>query len=206
MNTTRILQPVLLISLLTAVRATGANDLIVASSITDSRYCAGSNGVISLKLRVDFTYRNVGAAPVALPRFSRLSGYTLFRDDADLKAHRTTVQISLRLPDIFHTLMVDSSNPSPRLFESIPPGGTAVRTDEVLIPLAIAGRGRPTLIGTSPLVQFTLDNWPGHQHIAKSRHVWEPLGVLWASQDTAPAVRLNIEKDPVVTACFPRVD
>jgi hypothetical protein len=206
MNSMRILSPVFLISLLTAAPAVGADGLVVASSVVDSRYCLGPNGGISLKLRVDFTYRNIGDTPVVLPRFSRLSGYTVFRDDADLKAQKATARISFRLPEIFHTLMVDPSKPSPLLFESIPPGGTAGRIDEVSIPLTIPGKDGPTLLGTSPLVQFTLDNWPGDQHIAEARHVWEPLGILWASQDTPPAVRLKIESNPVPTRCFPRVD
>jgi hypothetical protein len=205
MSLMRIL-PRLWLSLLTAVSAVGADRLVVTSSVADSRYCLGPGGEISLKLKVAFTYRNVGDSPVVLPRFSTLSGYALFRDDADLKAQRATVRVSFRLRDIFHTLMADPSKPSSRLFESIPPGGTADRTDEVSIPLRSPGKDGPPLLGTSPLVQFTLDNWPGHQHIAKSRHVWEPMGVLWASQDTPLAVRLDIERNPVAKACFPRVD
>lgn len=198
--------PELWIALLMAVSAEGADRLVVTSSVVDSRYCLGPSGAISLKLRVGFTYRNVGDAPVVLPRFSTLSGYTLFRDDADLKAQRAMVRISFRLPEIFHTLMVDPSKPSPQLFESIPPGGTAGRIGEVSIPLRIPGKDGSALLGTSPLIQFTLDNWPRHKHITESRHVWEPLGVLWASRDTPPPVHLNIERSPLATACLPRVD
>lgn len=206
MNSKQILKLAFWISLLTAVPAVGADRLAITSSVVDSRYCLGPNGGINLKLKVDFTYRNVGDAPVVLPRFSRLSGYTLFRDDADLKAHKAAARSSFRLPDIFHSLMVNPSKPSPILFESIPPGGTAGRTDEVSIPLTIPGKDGPALLGTSLLIQFTLDNWPGHEHIAASRHVWEPMGILWASEDTPPAMRLNIEKNPAAKACFSRVD
>jgi len=206
MKPMQIITFVFLVSLLAAVPAVGADGLVAASSVTDSRYCLGPNGGISSKLKVSFTYRNVGDVPIALPRFSRLSGYAVFRDDADLKAQKTATRISYRLRDIFRTLMVDPSKPSPLLFESIPPGGTAGRMDEVSIPLTIPGRAAPALLGSSLLIQFTLDNWPGHQHIETSRHVWEPFGILWAGRDTAPAVRLNVEKNPTATACFPRVD
>jgi hypothetical protein len=206
MSAARILWPILLISLLPVLPAVGADGLVVASSVTESHYCAGPNGGISLNLRVHFTYRNVGAAQVVLPRFSRLSGYTLFRGDADLKAHRVTAQVSFRLPEIFHALKVDPSEPSSLLFESIPPGGIAGRIDEVSIPLTIPGKDGSALLGTSLLIQFSLDNWPGSRHIAESRRVWERLGTLWASKDTAPAVRVDIESNPVAAQCFPRVD
>ena len=135
MNSARILRRVFLIFLLAVLPAVGGDGLVVASSIRESRYCLGPDGGISLKLRVDFTYRNVGALPIVLPRFSRLSGYTLFRNTEDLMAHRVTDRLSLRLRDIFHTLKIDPSRPSPMLFEVIPPGGSAGRADEVSIPL-----------------------------------------------------------------------
>jgi hypothetical protein len=115
-------------------------------------------------------------------------------------------RVSFHLADIFRTLKLDLSKPSSLLFELIPPRGKAIRTDEVSIPLGVPTDDKPGMFGTSPLFQFTLDNWPGHEHIESSRNVWQPLGTLWASQDTAPVVQLHIEKSPVATACLPRVD
>ena len=197
---------VLAICLVTGAPALGADRLVVTSRIIDSRYCLGPNGRISLKLQVAFDYRNVGDAPVVLPGFSRLSGYAIFRDEADFEAQKSVSRLSYGLRDIFRTLGQSASDPYPQLFQSIPPGGAAGRADEVFIPLVIPGRDLPPLLGTSPLIQFTIDNWPGHKHIAASRHVWQPLGILWASQDTPPPVRLNIDKNPVAAPCYPRVD
>jgi hypothetical protein len=194
--------PILLIT----SAAMGKDGLVVAPSVVNSRYCLGSEGAINLKVTVDFTYRNVGTMPVVLPRFSKLSGYTLYRDEADFKAHRVAAQSLFRLADIFDTLKVEPSNPSPLLFEAIPPGGTAGRMDEVVIPLGIPGKDRSKLAGKSLLLQFTLDNWPGHDHIEESRRVWGPLGTLWARQDTTLPVPVTIESRPTPVRCFPRVD
>lgn len=202
----RVFSPVFLISLLAATPAMGADGLVVASSIADSGYCLGPDGGISLRLKVNFTYRNVGDGPVVLPRFSRLSGYAMFHNEADLKAQRAMARVSVQLPDIFHSLRVEPREASVLLFESISPGRAAGRTDEVSIPLTRREKDAPALLGTFSLIQFTIDNWPGHQDIGTSRHVWEPLGTLWASEDTTPAVRLTVEKNPIAKVCFPHVD
>jgi len=206
MNWSQIAWFCLLTSTLTALPAVGEDGLVVTPSVTDSRYCLGPAGVIGLRLTVDFTYRNLGRTQIVLPRFSRLSGYALFRSETDLRAGRTEARSAVHLPDIFGTLRIEPSQPSPVLFEAIPPGGTATRRDEVSIPLRTPGNDGRALLGRSLLIQFTLDNWPGHRHIQESRRVWETLGELWARQDTTPPVPVTIESNPTPVRCFPRVD
>jgi hypothetical protein len=194
-------------SALFASMALGALDgMYVNSTVTSARYCSGPKGAITLRLKVAFTYRNTGDTAVALPRFSRLSGYSIFRNEDDLRANRAVVRTSFQLRDIFETLKADTANPSALLFESVLPGEVTGRVDEVSIPLSGSKEGEASLFGTAPLIKFTLDNWPGHQHIQAVRHVWARLGSLWASEDTTPAVRLNIEATPSTEPCVPRVD
>jgi hypothetical protein len=206
MNWSQIVAFCLLTSLLPVLPVLGEDGLVVAPSVTDSRYCLAPAGVISLRLSVDFTYRNAGQTQIVLPRFSRLSGYALFRSEADLRADRPEARSAVPMPDMFGSLKIEPSQPSPVLFEAIPPGGSATRRDEVSIPLRTPGTDGQRLLGKSLLIQFTLDNWPGHRHIQESRGVWEPLGKLWARQDTTGPVNVTIESNPTPMRCFPRVD
>jgi hypothetical protein len=159
--------------LLTGIPLVGDDGLVMTAEVTDSRYCLGSNGLISFRLTVDFTYRNIGQNPIALPRFSRLAGYALFRNEADLKADRAVARTVLSLPDIFRTLGLDPSDPPLMLFESVPPGGAAGRRGQVLIPLGTLRKPEKGLFGKSLLIQFSLDNWPGRRMGGSGRIVGE---------------------------------
>jgi hypothetical protein len=206
MNLSRSLWPGSLVFFLAVVPALAGGDLGVAATVVNSRYCLGPNGAITLDLTVHFTYRNVGQASVVLPRFSRLSGYTLFRNEGDLRAGRALTRAVFHWGDIFDRLRIEPARPDPMLFEAVQPGGIAGREDEVTIPVSPERAGGLALLGTSVLAQFTIDNWPGHKHIEKSRQVWAQLGTLWASQDTPPPVPISIESKPNPVRCVPRVD
>jgi hypothetical protein len=189
-----------------AAPAMGQDALVVTSKGVDARYCIGPKGGIELSLTTEFTYRNVGAGRVALLIFRKLSGVSFFLDDAHFRADEPALRLKLRLKDFVRTQLLDPSKPRPGYFQVVPPGADAGLKCEIRIPPGIPGSDLSTLFGKSILVQFNIDNWPGHKHIEAWRPIWQPLGTLWAGEDTTPPVILELDGNPKPTRCYPRVD
>ena len=196
-----------LIPLLALAPSAFADDTItVEPLIAKTSYCSIANRELILWITLAAKYKNGLEAPIILSFPSRVAGYALFGNEEGLKTNRPLRNVIPQFPAMFDPSKLDQSQPDPKVFEIIQPGGVAQRLYNVHF--VVGGpRVRPIPAGDYFLL-VTVDPWPADRKSGeKLARSWNVRGSLWMDSITLPPVRLHIDATSVKwEPCPLRVD
>jgi hypothetical protein len=182
------------------------SDLVIKLDLVESHYCLESDGGISLRAMLRLTYENTGLQGVILVRPTRVAGYKLL---PLAKSEDTTEPVEVRFPKerVFDGRKLTAPRPNPKLFETLEPGRTLRREQDVLIFVADPAPSGRSLLGKEYSLEVEVDHWPDNPSSGERlRALWKDQGVLWMEALTSRPIELRIPKDPAAKRCVGRVD
>lgn len=196
-----------LVVLLMGYYADGGDRLEIKPTLIERTYCLDPDGTAMMELRFDVEYDNISRAVVLVPRFSRVSGYRLFRNERALADNRPEYQVTYKAESMLDATKLDPSQPSPGLFDALKPGGVLHRIYTLRMAASTARQKVPSSLNGDLFLQLQINHWvASRSHGRKLAKSWKAHGELLISEMLLPAVRLRIEKVNATAPCPLRVD
>lgn len=196
----------LLLVLMSCFPASGDTGLTIKTQLVDATYCLERGGAITLRLNLEATYQNTSAETILVSQFARVSGYSLFRTEAEFRGNRPEDRVTYRHEPILDTSKLDPSAPTPRYFASLLPGASLQRMQQVGIFLSHRPRGL-SLLGKDYYLVVDITHWPDKVEPGRRlRDRWKQQGLLWIGTTPTLPVKLRIDREPQAKTCRGRVD
>ena len=206
----------LLIFLSAAKLLFGDEALQVAGVITGQKYCLGQpTGIsfervhpaaITLMFQIHLYYRNVGPAPLIVPR---LANPTLILGSTDANRHSGEVIIRPKFTREFGNLEergIDLSRPREDFFKVLQPGSGPQQwmTEDLAFRVhdPADDRSRTEWLGKNVFLQLELDHMMIPVALAAELSVkWRGIGTLWTGTVRTQTLQIKIPLSPATSVC-----
>ncbi len=170
--------------------------------VEQTDFCSQPKGGLMLRLVVRVRFENIGGKPLIIPRFFRVSGYSLFKGQRSAEMDQPEQRVTFRKAHIVDTTKLDHSAPNPELFDTLGPHGTVGRVLEVPILLRPAINAGASLFGKDHYARIEIDEWPDDRATGEElRQKWSEHGLLWIDKVALPLTKIHIDQDPTGRAC-----